>query len=85
MNEVAVTVGASQALYLCLQTLVKPGEFYLERFIVSGGGLAVFGMGSVGQCFHHVISSLTNDLTFPNSCSMEFNYYLNECNSFVND
>lgn len=26
MNEVAVTVGASQALYLCLQTLVKPGE-----------------------------------------------------------
>lgn len=26
MNEVAVTVGASQALYLCLQTLVKPGD-----------------------------------------------------------
>lgn len=25
MNEVAVTVGASQALYLSLQTLVKPG------------------------------------------------------------
>ncbi len=26
MNEIAVTVGASQALYLCLQTLVKPGD-----------------------------------------------------------
>ena len=26
MNEVAVTVGASQALYLCLQTLIKPGD-----------------------------------------------------------
>lgn len=26
MNEVAVTVGASQALYLSLQTLVKPGD-----------------------------------------------------------
>jgi len=25
MTEVAVTVGASQALYLCLQTLIKPG------------------------------------------------------------
>jgi len=29
MNEVAVTVGASQALYLSLQTLVKPGNFML--------------------------------------------------------
>jgi hypothetical protein len=27
MAEVAVTVGASQALYISLQTLVKPGEF----------------------------------------------------------
>ena len=27
MNEVAITVGASQALYLALQTLIKPGMF----------------------------------------------------------
>jgi len=26
MTEVAVTVGASQALYLSLQTLIKPGK-----------------------------------------------------------
>lgn len=26
MSEVTVTVGASQALYLCLQTLIKPGD-----------------------------------------------------------
>ena len=26
MTEVTVTVGASQALYLCLQTLIKPGD-----------------------------------------------------------
>ena len=29
MNEVAVTVGASQALYISLQTLIKPGEHFV--------------------------------------------------------
>lgn len=28
MGEVAITVGASQALYLALQTLIQPGEFF---------------------------------------------------------
>jgi kynurenine--oxoglutarate transaminase/cysteine-S-conjugate beta-lyase/glutamine--phenylpyruvate transaminase len=27
MGEVSITVGASQALYLSLQTLIQPGEF----------------------------------------------------------
>jgi aspartate/methionine/tyrosine aminotransferase len=47
MNEVAVTVGASQALYLCLQTLVKPGDevilfepffdLYVNQIKLAGG------------------------------------------------
>ncbi|KAL9188887.1 hypothetical protein ACHAXT_011377 [Thalassiosira profunda] len=47
MNEVAVTVGASQALYLCLQTLVKPGDevilfepffdLYVNQIRLAGG------------------------------------------------
>ncbi len=47
MAEVAVTVGASQALYLCLQTLVRPGEevvlfepffdLYVNQIKLAGG------------------------------------------------
>ena len=47
MNEVAVTVGASQALYLSLQTLVKPGDevilfepffdLYVNQIKLAGG------------------------------------------------
>ena len=47
MAEVAVTVGASQALYLCLQTLVQPGEevilfepffdLYVNQIKLAGG------------------------------------------------
>lgn len=47
MNEIAVTVGASQALYLCLQTLVKPGDevilfepffdLYVNQIKLAGG------------------------------------------------
>ncbi|KAL7533719.1 hypothetical protein ACHAWF_004601, partial [Thalassiosira exigua] len=47
MNEVTVTVGASQALYLCLQTLVKPGDevvlfepffdLYVNQIKLAGG------------------------------------------------
>ncbi len=47
MNEVAVTVGASQALYLCLQTLVKPRDevilfepffdLYVNQIKLAGG------------------------------------------------
>lgn len=33
MEEVAVTVGASQALYLSLQTLIQPGTFLLLPFL----------------------------------------------------
>lgn len=29
-KEVAITVGASQALYLSLQTLIKPGELFIQ-------------------------------------------------------
>merc|ERR1712127_322992 len=46
-NEVAVTVGASQALYLSLQTLVKPGDevilfepffdLYVNQIKLAGG------------------------------------------------
>jgi kynurenine--oxoglutarate transaminase/cysteine-S-conjugate beta-lyase/glutamine--phenylpyruvate transaminase len=47
MAEVAVTVGASQALYLCLQTLVRPGDevilfepffdLYVNQIKLAGG------------------------------------------------
>ena len=47
MNEVAVTVGASQALYLSLQTLIKPGDevilfepffdLYVNQIKLAGG------------------------------------------------
>eukprot|EP00956_Cyclotella_meneghiniana_P003342 scaffold4066_cov63-Cyclotella_meneghiniana.AAC.2 len=47
MNEIAVTVGASQALYLSLQTLVKPGDevilfepffdLYVNQIKLAGG------------------------------------------------
>lgn len=33
MAEVAVTVGASQSLYLSLQTLIKPGTFWKEEYL----------------------------------------------------
>jgi DNA-binding transcriptional MocR family regulator len=33
MEEVAVTVGASQALYLSLQTLIKPGKCSISTFV----------------------------------------------------
>jgi kynurenine--oxoglutarate transaminase/cysteine-S-conjugate beta-lyase/glutamine--phenylpyruvate transaminase len=47
MTEISVTVGASQALYLCLQTLVKPGDdvivfepffdLYVNQIKLAGG------------------------------------------------
>jgi kynurenine--oxoglutarate transaminase/cysteine-S-conjugate beta-lyase/glutamine--phenylpyruvate transaminase len=47
MAEVAVTVGASQALYLCLQTLIRPGDevilfepffdLYVNQIKLAGG------------------------------------------------
>ena len=35
-GEVSVTVGASQALYLALQTLIKPGECLFYQYFLVG-------------------------------------------------